>query len=69
MRRGLDRRPGLVPVPAKLLGAALRASGRAEMLERLAGSLVVDPSALMRVGWTPRLSPAQGLAQLMQGPA
>jgi UDP-glucose 4-epimerase len=69
MRRGLDRRPGLVPVPARLLGAALRASGRAEMLERLAGSLVVDPSALMRVGWTPRLSPAQGLAQLMRDPA
>lgn len=67
MRRGLDRRPGLLPVPAGLLGAALRAGGRGEMFERLGGSLVADPSALVRIGWTPRVSASDGLAELMRG--
>jgi hypothetical protein len=37
--------------------------------ERLSGSLVVDPSALMRMGWTPPLTTEVGLARLMQAPA
>src|ERR1700736_3434503 len=68
MRRGLGRRPGLIPVPASLLAAMLRAMGRADAYERLAEPLVADPSALLRLGWTPVSTPA-GLEQLMRGAA
>ena len=50
MRQGLARRPGLVPVPPALLGAVLKAGGRGEVYQRLAGSLVADPAALLRLG-------------------
>jgi nucleoside-diphosphate-sugar epimerase len=64
VRRGLGRRPGLVALPPSLLELALRAAGRAEMHQRLAGSLVADPSALMRLGWTPAVATPDGLAAL-----
>ena len=66
MRRGLGRRPGLVPVPAWLLKAMLRAAGHADAYERLAGPLVADPSALLRLGWVPPVTTATGLEQLMR---
>ena len=67
MRRGLGRRPGLIPVPPALLQAALHATGRSEIYPRLAGSLVADPSALMRTGWKPQVTTADGLATLARG--
>jgi UDP-glucose 4-epimerase len=65
LRAGLGRRPGLLPIPAVLLRGALNFIGRAEIYERLAGSLVVNPSALQRLGWTPRVTTREGLAALM----
>ena len=67
MRVGLGRRPGLVSVPPAWIEAALRAAGRAEVYERLAGSLVADPSALTQLGWTPPLTTREGLAALARG--
>ncbi|HEY1364180.1 MAG TPA: NAD-dependent epimerase/dehydratase family protein [Xanthobacteraceae bacterium] len=64
VRRGLGRRPGLIPVPTALLETALRAAGRMEVYQRLAGSLVADPSALRRLGWTPPVATADALAAL-----
>ena len=64
LRRGLGRKGGLIPVPPSLLKMALRAAGRAEIYQRLAGSLVADPSALMRLGWTPPVATPEGLAAL-----
>jgi nucleoside-diphosphate-sugar epimerase len=64
MRRGLGRRPGLIPVPQVLLEPAFRATGRAEMYERLAGALIADPSALLRLGWVPPVTTKAGLAAL-----
>ena len=69
MRRGLGRRPGLIPVPPSLLAAMLRATGRADAYERLAEPLVADPSALLRLGWTPPVATETGLAQLMRSAA
>jgi nucleoside-diphosphate-sugar epimerase len=66
MRRGLGRRPGLIPVPPSLLEAALRATGREEIYQRLAGSLVADPGALLQLGWSPPVTTAEGLAALAQ---
>lgn len=66
LRSGLGRRPGLLPMPASLFRTALNLTGRAEIYDRLAGTLVVDASALRRLGWTPRVTTAEGLAALMR---
>jgi nucleoside-diphosphate-sugar epimerase len=65
MRAGIGRRPGLLPVAAPILSMALRAAGRPEWYQRLTGSLMVDASALRRLGWTPRVPTPAGLAALM----
>jgi len=67
MRRGLGRRPGLLPVPARLLEAGLRAAGRSEIYDRLAGALVASPAALAQLGWTPPVTTQDGLAALARG--
>ena len=67
MRRGLARRPGLIRMPPRLLETMLRVAGRAEIYQRLAGSLVAEPTALMRLGWTPPVRTADGLAELARG--
>jgi UDP-glucose 4-epimerase len=64
LRRGLNRSPGLIPVPPSLLEMGLRAAGRTEIYDRLAGSLVADPAALLRLGWTPPVTTADALAAL-----
>jgi UDP-glucose 4-epimerase len=66
LRHGLGRRPGLVPVPAALVEAACRVSGRGEVYQRVSGNLVADTAALRNLGWTPRVATPDGLAALMQ---
>ena len=66
MRHGLGRRPNVFPLPAVLLKFPLRAAGREEIYQRLSGSLVADPSALISLGWSPPLATPAGLAKLMQ---
>lgn len=51
MRRGLGRRAGLVSVPTPLLQMAFALARRPDIFERLARPLVVDTSALARLGW------------------
>jgi UDP-glucose 4-epimerase len=65
MRHGLGRWPNVFWLPAALLALSFRASGRDDMYERLSGSLVADPAALMRLGWTPPLTTEVGLGKLM----
>ena len=66
MRRALGRRPALVPVPQQWIELMLRAAGRRETYSRLTGSLVADPSALMRLGWTPAITTAEALRAFAQ---
>jgi nucleoside-diphosphate-sugar epimerase len=66
MRHGLGRRPNIFPLPAALLQLLLRTAGREEIYQRLSGSLVADPSALLSLGWAPPLGTPAGLAKLMQ---
>ena len=66
MRHGLGRRSNVFPLPATLLELLLRAAGREYIYQRLSGSLVVDPSALMSIGWAPPLTTEAALARLMQ---
>jgi len=66
MRSGLGRRPGLVAVPEPLLRIALRMSGREELYRRLAEPLVVDPSRMLQMGWTPDVLTREALATVVQ---
>jgi len=64
MRKGLNRKPGLIRMPPDLLALLSRAIGGSELPPSLTGSLVADASALMRLGWAPRSSTAAGLEAL-----
>ena len=65
MRRGLNRRPNVFPLPVPLIELWLRAAGQEEIYRRLAGPLVVNCSALMGLNWAPPLSTPIGLSRLM----
>jgi UDP-glucose 4-epimerase len=66
LRRGLGRRPAVFPVPPKLLKTGLDALGRASDQLFATGSLVAEPAALIRLGWKPEVTTAQGLERLMR---
>lgn len=66
MRKGAGRRPGLINVPASVIETALRLRGRADAYQVLFGSLVADPSALVKLGWTPSVATQDGLANLLR---
>ena len=65
MRQGLGRRPALFYMPKPLLRGALSAVGRSGPLEPLFGSLVADPSALIRLNWVPPVETTAGLSALL----
>jgi nucleoside-diphosphate-sugar epimerase len=55
----------LLPVPAKLLGGAMRLSGKADMAQRLLGNLQVDSTkARDLLGWTPPFGFEAGVANM-----
>ncbi|SEP31743.1 UDP-glucose 4-epimerase [Methylobacterium sp. ap11] len=64
LRAGLGRRPGLVPVPEGLLGAALALTGRSELRERLVGSLAARAAGLAALGWAAPVETRHGLERL-----
>jgi nucleoside-diphosphate-sugar epimerase len=68
LRRGLGRRPGLLPVPAPLLEVLFRAAGRPEMFQRLARPLVASPATLARLGWAPPDRTPSALERLLRNP-
>lgn len=64
LAHSLGVKPRLLPVPFAALRFAATLAGRGAELARLAGSLQVDSSRIGReLGWAPRFSMAQGLAQ------
>ncbi|WP_243369296.1 NAD-dependent epimerase/dehydratase family protein [Microvirga solisilvae] len=64
LRKGFGRGPGLIPVPPFALGAAAAMMGKAEVYERLSGSLVASPAALKGLGWQAVNETRDGLARL-----
>ncbi len=52
LRRGLGRRPGLIPVPRALIRAPLQLIGREDILERIDGELIASPTKLIDKGWS-----------------
>jgi nucleoside-diphosphate-sugar epimerase len=64
LRAGLGRGPGLVPVPAPLLGLACRLVGREEAFSRLSTGLQARSDGLSALGWEPAMPSRDGLAAL-----
>ncbi len=64
LRAGLGRKPGLVPVPAGLIGLACRMTGREALFARVAEGLVARADGLAALGWRPAGSTRDGLARL-----
>jgi len=64
LRAPLGLPPRLVPVPPRLLKAALVAAGRRALAARLLDSLVLDDAKIRQdLGWSPPLSVELGLAE------
>lgn len=68
LRAGMGRAPRLLNLPQEWLETALKAMGRGDVMERLAGRLVVDPSALLNAGWRPVVETRAALMQLAAQP-
>jgi len=66
MRDGLGRWRQVFPMPPVLFDFVLRSIGQGENYRRLSRSLVADPSALIGLGWAPRLTTSDGLSRLMR---
>jgi len=64
LRRGFGRRAGLLHLPAPLLERAFALARRSEMYDLIARPLVVDTSALARLGWRPPTDSARALEAL-----
>jgi nucleoside-diphosphate-sugar epimerase len=64
VREGYGRRPGLIAAPPALLRWTARLSGRADLWERIGGTLIVDPSKLRAAGWSPTVETRAGLAAM-----
>lgn len=61
LRAGLGRRPGLVPVPAGLVGLACRLTGRDALFARVVDGLVARADGLAALGWRPAMPTRDGL--------
>lgn len=61
LRAGLGRKPGLVPVPAGLVGLACRLTGRDELFARAVDGLVARADGLAALGWRPATTTRDGL--------
>ena len=61
LARAMAMKARLVPVPIFLLRLAGVLGGKTEALDRLLGSLQVDPAKLLASGWRPSVSVEEGL--------
>ncbi len=66
LRAALGRTPGLVTVPPALLSAVLKIIGKGDWFDRLAGTLVADPSKLLAAGWQPAADTRTAIAEMVQ---
>jgi len=66
LRGGAGRRPSLIPVPVALLSAALGLIGKRDMADRLAGTLIAEPTKLFAAGWRPVTDTKTAIAAMAQ---
>ena len=66
MRHGLGRKPNVFSFPPVLLEILFLSLGREETYQRITSPLIVNPSALIALGWAPQVTTQDGLSKLMQ---
>ena len=66
LRSSVGRRPSLIPVPPALLSTFLGLVGKRDMVERLAGMLVAEPTKLLAAGWQPVTDTRTAVAAMAQ---
>ena len=66
LRIASGRKPWLVTIPPGLLSAALSLVGKREMTERLAGTLIAEPTKLIAAGWRPVTDTRTAIAAMVQ---
>ena len=65
MGNAIGRRPLLLPVPPRLLGAGLTWAGTTHLRDSLSGSLAADTAKARATGWQPPTTMEQGLARAL----
>ena len=68
LRTGLGRKPGLIPMPARLIEIAARAIGGGALWERIGGELIADPAKLIAAGWSPDPDTTAALTASVRAP-
>ena len=66
LRAAMGRRPWIVGIPPPLLSPMLKAIGKGDWFDRLAGTLVVDPSKLLAAGWLPAADTRTAITEMVQ---
>jgi UDP-glucose 4-epimerase len=69
LRCGAGGRPRLFPMPPEVFELGFKLIGRADIWQRLGGSLAVDPSKLISAGWQPDPDTRAGLGRMVQAAA
>jgi UDP-glucose 4-epimerase len=66
LRTAAGRKPWLVPVPPAVLSGLLGLVGKRDIAERLAGTLIAEPTKLLAAGWRPVTDTRRALAAMVQ---
>ena len=66
LRTAAGRKPSLLPVPPARLSTLLSLIGKRDMAERLAGTLIAEPTKLLAAGWRPVTETRTGIAAMVQ---
>jgi UDP-glucose 4-epimerase len=64
LRTALGRNPTLLAVPPGLLSALLGLIGQRASFERLAGTLIAEPTKLLAAGWRPLVQTSAALGEM-----
>jgi nucleoside-diphosphate-sugar epimerase len=64
LRHGMDKPPGLIAVPPRVIRLGLAMLGRSRNWDRLNGRLIVDPAKLIATGWQPNPDTKGALAAM-----
>ena len=64
LRTALGRNPALLALPPGLMSMLLALIGQRESFERLAGTLIAEPTRLLAAGWRPQVETKAALGEM-----
>jgi nucleoside-diphosphate-sugar epimerase len=66
LRKAAGRKPSLLPIPPALLSTLLALIGKGDMAQRLAGTLIAEPTKLLAAGWRPVIDTRTAITVMVQ---